>query len=342
MVAHQAVAHAEIMYQWIESVRSQTMDQYLPGVQCDEAWLDLYRDHRKVTEAVAFIFEPEDMWPYQTKNVQQELDDSRFVSNWAKKQPEDFEAFIRDEFSPMNILQFLRIGIRLNHRRYKKQLEQLQEIAKGTIHELEDAEFDRRIQSSLGLHYYIRVALPCMCVYRKFPLTVLRMAKRECVRVEGRQSHEWLEKLIRLDPYIAGAKFVRDWVSQPGGESTLARRQKVADWATQGLDSGHELTRRKVKYWFGGYIWAIAQRFGQVLLPRPVKYGPGGPMTARQILDLFHAWAQDCAEVSGKKRLDVRDPDLADIQFETWRDGIKKYRSQWDHIISGGGGRNSG
>ena len=127
MVAHQAVAHAEIMYQWIESVRSQTMDQYLPGVQCDEAWLDLYRDHRKVTEAVAFIFEPEDMWPYQTKNVQQELDDSRFVSNWAKKQPEDFEAFIRDEFSPMNILQFLRIGIRLNHRRYKKQLEQLQE-----------------------------------------------------------------------------------------------------------------------------------------------------------------------------------------------------------------------
>lgn len=130
-------------------------------------------------------------------------------------------------------------------------------------------------------------------------------------------------------------------MNQAGGTSTITRRNLVADWATQGLDSGHELTHCKVKYWFAGYVWAVAQRFGKVLLPNPIEYGAGGPMTVREILDLFHAWAQDCAVIDGKKRLDVCDPDLAELQFETWRDGIKKSRTQWDHIISGGGGWNS-
>ena len=63
MVAQQAVVHADLIYKLMQMVRSQTMDHYLPGVASDETWLDLYQDHRAVTKAVAFVFEPNGVWP---------------------------------------------------------------------------------------------------------------------------------------------------------------------------------------------------------------------------------------------------------------------------------------
>ncbi|MBL4700107.1 MAG: hypothetical protein JKX85_02520 [Phycisphaeraceae bacterium] len=342
MVAQQAVVHTEIMYELMQLIRSQEMDHYLPGVVFDKTWLNLYQDHRAVTKAVAFVYELDGIWPYKTSDVQKELGDSRMVSNWTKNQPEQFAALIKEEFSPVQLMKFVRLGIRLNHRNYKLQLKQFAKIAQGDMGKADDESFDERLKSSPGLHFYLRVALPCMCVYQKFPLTVFRMAKRECLQKNSMQNYVWLENLIRLDPYMAGADFVRDWVNIPGGLTTIERRKKIAEWSIDGLDTGQKLTRRKVKYWFGGYIWAVAQRFGKVLIPKPVEYGPEGPMTAGEILELFDAWAQDASPLRGKECLHLRDEDLADLQEKSWRSAIRPYRNQWDHILSGGGGWNSG
>jgi hypothetical protein len=235
-----------------------------------------------------------------------------------------------------------RLSRRLGVFSYTRQLKELNKIAKGKVQEVDDADFDERVKSSPGLHFYMRIALPCMCVYRKFPLTVLRAAKRQCKNLNDTQSYEWIEKLIRLDPFMGRAKFVCDWVDLPGRSTTIERRKLLNQWENEGLETGRKLTRQKVKYWFGGYIWAIAQRFGKVLLPRPFEYGQEGPMSAGEILELFHAWAWDCSPERGVERLSIRDEDLADIQPDSWRRAIRPYRNQWDHIISGGGGWNSG
>ncbi len=173
-----------------------------------------------------------------------------------------------------------------------------------------------------------------MCVYRKFPLTVLRLAQRG--------DPQWIENLLRLDPMASYDPKIKAWVNQPGGETTLARRKLVNQWTSEGLDTGRQLTARMVKFWFGGYIRAMANRFGNVLLPRPIKCGTAGPLASGEILDLFHAWAQDCSPKRGSSRLYVRDEDLEDLSPESWRSAIRPYRKQWDHIIRGGGGWNSG
>ena len=184
----------------MQLVRSQTMDHYLPGVDTD-LWQDLYRDHRKITEAVSFVSEPNGMWPYRTKNVQKELDQSRLVSNWAKRDPEDFETFVREEYSPAKLVKMFRLSRRLGMFSYRRQLNELHKIAQGKIPVTDDAEFDERVKSSPGLHFYMRIALPCMCVYRKFPLTVLRAAKRDCLNHES-PSFEWIEKLKHAMFYV--------------------------------------------------------------------------------------------------------------------------------------------
>lgn len=152
----------------MQLVRSQTMDYYLPGVACDEAWLDLYRDHRAITKVVIFVYEPNGMWPYKSKNIQKDLDDSRMVSNWAKNQPEQFEAIVKEEYYPTKLLKFIRLGIRLTQRNYKRELKQFNKIARGKIHEIDDDVFDERVKISPELHFYMRLVLPCMCVSQVF------------------------------------------------------------------------------------------------------------------------------------------------------------------------------
>ena len=68
------------------------------------------------------------------------------------------------------------------------------------------------MRESAEVHYYFRVVLPCICVYRKFPIAILRKARTGDLKA--------IEQLIRLDRMGRMGrddKVIARWIDGPVG-----------------------------------------------------------------------------------------------------------------------------
>lgn len=313
----------------MEAIREGTVDERLPAKPEPAVWLGYYRDHRRVTVAINNYF-PEVLGG-KGEEGQRNLDDLRAAMNQARENPTKFKNQLK-RFGKKRLVLFLQEIFRARGKAYKRHLEEVRRELTGTGRK-DKRNVDRILEKSPEFHWYLRVALPCVVVYRTFPITLLRMARRRGKGASGAAAQaRAIERLVRLDPMAIHDPKIERWINGVHGSVRELRIQQVNAWVSEGLDTG-KFSARMVKQSMGGLILALAELFGRYwswvppLLREPY-------IEARHVLELFHAVQRDKAG----KVVGVYDEDLVDLQLESWRRAIKTQRKLWIKMLGPGGG----
>lgn len=319
---------AEAVHGVIEKLRSGEIDDRLPGRPDLDEWLKFYDDHRRVSVEVMRIF-PEIMGRGQ--DGQDKLDAWRKEAVTIKNDPEKFKRKLK-RAGRASLLHAIGTGFQMACFSYKKHLEEARLELKGK-QKPDKRDLGKILKNRHEFHWYMRVGLPCVIVYRTFPITLLRKAIRggKKRRPSPAQASA-IERLVRLDPLMMHHPAIVKWWNEAHGAVRQARFKQLTAWAAEGLDTG-KFSARQIKESLGGLILEMAATFGRYMtLQEPKLHDP--ELTAEQVRQLFYAVAQDKAGFA----MGVVDEDLEDLERGSWRRAIHEHKKIWHRMFAAGGG----
>jgi len=307
---------APYVFGLIGYVRDRTLDLVLPARPSLDVWLELYTDHRRITQRLADVMCDEKPWGVE---VQQGLDKARRVSVWAKSRPDELRARIA-KIDRGRLEKLVKMGMRAARRGRRMNLLALRRTLRGDWRDIDkEDDFGEVLGSSPEVYFYVRVVLPCVCVYRTAPALLLRRAERD--------DPDAIEKLLRLDDSAQHFPAVIAWKDKVSGRARLDRIAQIGHWVTQGLDHG-QFTIRQVKVSVAGLILAVADVVGKHWVPGK----PGlhqSELKQADILELFHTVERDRKGGS----VGVYDEDIVDLETGSWRRMVSDQRKLWARFL---------
>lgn len=328
-MAQMVAVYAEPVFQLLTWLRDGEVDKHLPRRPEPDIWLSFYEDHRALRGAVADLF-PQEFGG--SSQVEQLLGAGRMVSSWAVNDPKGFRGWLKQVFgTPAAIKRHFSKNYRQARRDYKKHLEEMRRMM-GPPRASKDDGFGEMLGTNHAIHFYFRIFLPCMALYGKTPLMLLRQ-----IRLRKATQAEAVEQLMRLDDMAEYRPEVERWRNGVGGEERKNRLHQIKYWQSRGTRDG-QFSERRVKQMMGGLIAALAEggkcyRWGEFkVLPHKVS--------AEDIFQLFEAVAEDKAnlnpavaeQVAEGADLDV-DQDLDGMSMAVWRREVARYKRQWRPLM---------
>jgi hypothetical protein len=320
------------VYRLMEWVRKGEFDRLLPAPPSAADWLPLYEDHRRITRGVADRF-PELLG--SGPEAQAKIDWTRAFSTWARTYAAGFEEWLEQQ-GRHKLNRWVRAGLRLGHRQYKRHLEAMRyDLAGGMVEDADD--FGASVKQSPELYFYLRVVLPCFCVYRKYPAMLLRRARRAN---KPEFQAEAIESLIRIDRYAVADAAIERWINgHDDGMTRRIRQEQVEQWKATGINGRY--SKMQVYESMGGLILAMVRRFGAYWSFGKIGLQPGS-ITAAQVRDLFFA-----VEAERRKLGAISDGDSTlpngfdDMELESWRKAVTRHAKCWDQLLKTMGGQKS-
>lgn len=312
----------------LEKLRTGELDEKLPGRPPLQDWLKFYDDHRRVSVEVMKIF-PEVMGEGQ--DGQNSIDAWRKESVAIKNDPEKFKRRLK-RMGKLKLLRGIGAGVQFARFGHKKHLGELRLELMGK-EKKDKRDLLKLLTDRPEFLWYLRVGLPCVVLYKTFPITLLRKAIRaeKAKRSTAVQAYA-IERLVRLDPLMMNHPAIERWWNSAHGPVRLARFKQLATWASEGLNCG-KFSACLVKEAMGGLILEIAERFGKHFTwPNMKVYDP--QITAEQVRELFYAVTKDRSGSS----MGVVDEDLEDLQRGSWRRAITTHKKMWKRMFDAGGG----
>lgn len=319
-MAQEIAVHADWFYDLMVWMRQGVVDARLPPRPDRDDWLRMYRDHRRLTVNLAG-FLPGCGSASDGIALQAMLDESRAISTWSRNDPDEVRAWLED-VGKARLQRWFRFGYRTAHRLYKRHLREIQRQLIGEVEEDTD-DLEETLTQRPEVYFYLRVVLPCVCLYRQPPIVLLRRAQRG--------DAEAIERLVRLDDVTATAPSVVAWWNGASGDTRTTRRDRLHTWAGQGLDHGR-FDRGRFKRSLGALVSALVETIGMYWDFKRGKLVPGR-VTAAQIQDLFNAVTIDRAL---RKHRGISDPDIGEMQPDSLRRQMSRDRKLWRVVIGGG------
>lgn len=339
IMAQQVALNADGMFKTLQLLRTGDIEAKLPSPPPLDQWLGFYTNHDQVTLGVA------DHLPFfgmRGKEFAGMLDEMRKVQRCARDHPEEMKTALGSEIKRHGLrrwqLRSRKDGLKALAS-YKEYLEDLHVALKDEDKVDADAEkFGEALHKSPELYFFSRVVLPCLGVYRKYPIALLRRAARAprdpknpkiVMRGGEEERSQAVEDLVRLDPQMIHHPTIMRWADERIGKSRLKHRRKLLRWASEGLDHGR-FSALQFKESMGGYVAA----FSEIL--QHVFYGPHFMnvtkvvLEASQIRELFNAAARDRSK---RKDKDIKDKDLRKIDDGSYTRAVYKYRRLWRPLI---------
>jgi len=315
-MAQTAAVSADMMFNLMRYVREGVVDDLLPPRPDLELWQRLYRDHRPLTvavgQAVADCTDP---------TLQDMLDSTNAIRVWSAGAAEEIREWVK-RVGRHRIRRWLIVGWREGQRAYKSHLQDLAAMLHGDDAPESD-DFGDMLRRSPEVYFYFRVVLPCVCIHRRLPVTLLRQARRG--------NEQAIEQLVRVDDLAIHDPGIVRWWSEQTGETRRVRRDLLHQWASEGLNHG-QFNRGRVKIAIGGLITAMIETVGAYWCVRARRIKPGR-ITAAQVQSLFNAVAMDRAV---RKHRGIVDPDLGDLQPDSIRRMMASDKRLWRAILVGG------
>lgn len=323
MTVQEMAAFADPAFELMTLIRNKAFDEALPQLPAIQTWLSFYRDHRALTRGLG------NQMPLFAEldgdESQDLLDGSRAISNYEQVRPGVTYRFIRRELGSYKLRQLIRIALKQQPRLYKAHLLDLRRNLDSNFGyaEPEEADFGEVLNREPAVYFYVRTVLPAVLLWQTTPQRLLRQVRSS--RDEKKRS-EAVERLLRLDPQAGQMPEVREWINVPDGAIRQVRRDQTLLWQQQGLDHD-KFEPAAFKAMLGALIQSTVRRLGCYFdfMGRWHK----ADITAAQVRGLFHAAAKDRA--GGNAR--AFDADVADMQLESWRRQLLRYRPAWDKII---------
>ena len=207
-------------------------------------WLAMYRNHRKIYDALAIA----DGIPIE-HNASETLDELRQISRMTEEEIQADIAECSEEDLRAFIAPFMGVQFPPEESILRQMLAEIESESKCKNIEEEDL-LDSVYESPEG-QYYLRVWLPCWVLYREYPPCLLRAARLGNI--------DALDRLLRLDKFIIG---------DPGIAQTLGKylstgtqgQQKQLTAAIEGKPK-RRLTDKAIHSGLGALISQLAYAF---------------------------------------------------------------------------------
>lgn len=317
MFAQQVAVVADGLFELMRGYRERKIDQRLPGLPPPSEWLGFYTDHRRITLALPYGLIGEDV---TGKQLQDSLDAMRDLSTLARNEPLALREMLK-RVGVRRLWKWVHMSWRSTHREYWRNLKRLSLEIRGKGGDGAEG-FDRALRESPEFLFYVRVVLPCLCLYQTLPIRLLRQATRE-----GPNQARAVERLLRLDPVAFHHEGIAKWCYGEAGGVRTEREAMAYRWMAEGLNTG-KFERRAFKEILGGLIEAFAGSVGGYWCWKERKFLPG-KINSKEVMDLFHAVAMD----RGQRRRVLYDPDLQEIEPGSWARTTRKYRRLWGVVL---------
>lgn len=299
--------------------RSGELEEKLPSIHSVPGWLALYNEPGRITAVVAqHVADIED-----GRELVQDMRYCRRTFGNPKRGPKLIKEAIQN-IPEHKIREFLRVNGRCAQRNYHAHLGNLAAELEGDASESYEW-FGKAIETHPEMLFYLRVVLPCLLLYQKHPILLLRQARRSSGVVQSQA----IEDLVRLDPYIHNHPDIQAWEYQSPGPIRADRQRLLAKWRLEGLNTGKFTWTRWLEV-MGGLVQAVSQVLGWYYGEQGGRFFQGrANFEAERIRELFQAAHQDRA---GRRRPDV-DEQLASLQTASWRRMLAKYRRLWMPVL---------
>jgi len=268
----------------------------LPPLQ---AWLNLYRNHKKVYHAVTKFFRQLNEDTATVINLYEEMLSG--LHTFKQLTPSELNNML-DKLTPEDQKKlFATTKIRL-----EKFSDILANDSMNNGNEIKKLSKDekRRLKKSRSrpeMIFFVRVWIPCFLLYGEYPPYLLRKARRG--------DDDALEKLLRLDKSLIYDKKIQAIFHL----ETVAKKRARMTLITKALQNTPKakLDIQKIKYLFAGFLSLISIGIGQRL-------------AAAEIHRLFDAVARDMDK-------GYADSDLI-VSPETFEKAIQRARTFWQII----------
>lgn len=301
--AHQVAAFVEPFRELLRQLRTPSLRAKLPAPPPLDVWLGFYE--RPLEFGV-------------------NVGNKATRSNYGTRAVADYQAFVdfvnsvgrskgkvtrRDK---QELQRAIEKAIRKARKDYREHLTELRrDLADGNFEVR--ADILRQLSRAPAMQFAMEVFAPCVVYYCCTPSTLLAKAR---AGDDGA-----IERLIRLDPMMATEPTIVEWTHRVPRTLQDWRRDLVARALKEGL--ARLPTAREVKEAAAGLLSFVSggRRFRK---GADGKFKPH-PLTAPQILDLFHAIARD----RGVANFQNKDPDLANVGAEAWSKAVQRHRKVW-------------
>ncbi len=251
-------------------------------------WIKMYRNHRKMQNAVAIADGiPEEL------NASDTLDLLRQIPQMDHDEIKEVITQCTEEEKRAIVRIFMGVPFPPDEPTLRTYLDELDSTSV-----LENSEEERGFDAAIGtpeLQYFIRVWLPCWVLYREYPPLLLRSARLGDIGA--------LDRLLRLDKYIIGDPVIARRMSNIYATGTTSQRTQIT--SALGGKPKPRLTDKALRSGLGALISQLAYVFKT-------------SVTAPQIEELFNRIEQ---VRTGR----LHDPAVPTA--ETWSKAVRRQRN---------------
>ena len=270
--------------------------------------------------------------------VQRTLDEARAVSVYERRHPGRISGGLVRVYGRPTLAGMFYSWQRAGEKMYRIHLRELRrEIRSGFRGDDGGPDLGERVAADPALYFYVRAVLPAGLAYRT---TLQRLLRTLRSHPDPADRADAAEKLVRLDPRALTLPDVAAWQNAADGAVRAQREAAALRWRGQGLGTGR-FDRAGFKAVLGSAALSLAQRQGQVLTLRGTW--DACTLTAAGVRGLFHAAERDRVALTAVdhrvhyrgdfRERGVFDPDLGDMQAESWSRQLRRYRPDTDALF---------
>lgn len=306
--------------------RDGVIDQHLPAFPGQSAWIELYRDHRSITEDIDLGLQG--MISSAPGEMQGILDETRALSTLARERPSLITRAMRRCGTNRKWWKFFSHKYRVAYREYLANVNRLvKEIQRPSDSSDDATDFDQLLSTRRGVYFYMRVVLPMVCIFHTTPQREIARLRRA---TEITEQNTAVERLSAIDPWIASHPDVYGWLNCDDGRLRSARQGLIDKARRKGLKQGRP-SPTQVKAFLGALIQSVVEQAGSyfdLVHPglQPAKIEP------HQVKALFDAVAKDRMGRGRVASLQV-DADIAELQQGSWAQQLSRKKRLTDQLL---------